>query len=93
MAILDCALSKALIGVLVGAALSALSIVAIHYSSDILQYVTIGIYVTSSLSVHLPASRISRSRCSIRSGLFLYLSVTFISWIAVFNIVYAVVKP
>ncbi|MCX8184232.1 MAG: hypothetical protein RMI56_05060 [Sulfolobales archaeon] len=89
---MDCVLSKALIGALVGATLSVLSIVAIYRSSDVLHYVTIGVYIASSMLVHIIASKISRTKCSVRDGLFLYLSITFISWIVFFNLVYAVIK-
>lgn len=90
---MDCALSKALIGAFVGGLLALISLVAIHQTSDALHYLTAALYLASPFSVHLLASRISGSRCSIKEGIFLYLSITFISWIVVFNLVYPAFGP
>lgn len=90
---MDCTESKALIGALVGGLLAIVSLVAIHRASDVLHYLTAAVYLASPLLVLPAASWISRTRCSIRDGVFLYLSVTFISWVAVFNLVYPAFGP
>jgi len=90
--LLDCTISKGLIGVLVGVLMASVSLVATNTSSDTLHYVSVGIYIASIFFVHLPASIISRARCSVRQGITFYLSVTFISWVAIFNLIYVLLK-
>lgn len=89
---MDCTVSKGLVGILVGAFMALVSLVAINTSSDILHYVSVGIYVASVFLAHIPASVISRVRCSVRQGVTFYLSITFISWIAFFNLIYILFK-
>ncbi|MEM0351979.1 MAG: hypothetical protein QXT76_03230 [Sulfolobales archaeon] len=89
---MDCASSKAIVGAATGVLLASLSLLAIYWSSDVVHYATVALYLTSPFFAHLPASWISRSKCSIREGIFFYLSITFISWIAVFNLVYVAFK-
>lgn len=90
---MDCVTSKAVVGVFVGAVLALVSLVAVYGSSDLLHYLTAVTYLVSLFFAHYPASKISKSRCSIKHGIFFYLSITFISWVAIFNLVYAVTKP
>ncbi|MEM2207582.1 MAG: hypothetical protein QXG17_02705 [Sulfolobales archaeon] len=90
---MDCASSKALVGAITGVLLAIFSLLATYWSSDLFHYVTVALYLTSPFFAHIPASRVSRSRCSIREGIFFYLSITFISWVAVFNFVYAALRP
>jgi hypothetical protein len=89
---LDCTVSKGLIGFLVGVLMASVSLVATITSSDVLHYISVGIYVASVFVAHLPASAISKVRCSMRQGIAFYLSVVFISWVAVFNLLYVLLK-
>ncbi len=83
-----------MVGAVVGVALGAVSLVATYQSSDVLHYITAVAYLASPFFAHLPASRLSGTKCSIKEGVFLYLAVAFIVWIAAFNVVYAALsKP
>ncbi|MEM1623057.1 MAG: hypothetical protein QW543_02830 [Sulfolobales archaeon] len=81
--------SKAIVGAIIGILLASFSLIATYWSSDVAHYATVVLYLTSPLFAHLPASWVSRSKCSVREGIFFYLSITFISWVVFFNLIYA----